>query len=323
MSAPLPFRTDVSLFDEDTVVMDPRKEIDTQIIRLKNCLNALLPIARLLPELLAEIFLYDMNIEECSAYNTSPCYGYDYRVRIAQVCQHWRQVALQDPRLWADISISNGRQHVKEMIIRSKEALLAISGGLSSSKDDRASLTLILAELHRVHDIDFVVTRSFLQEFDTSGPKNATRLRELTVSLPYYRTGRVRRRGRRLDVRMADDLCSQTRRFPRLECIRLEAFRFHERYGVPKDNDFTVQFEIALKSRGYRRCKLRQVDILKATAFAEVHYAQLKDVVQECTWDGSLELDPDGDDYYDPDYGYDLVYISSDKESIASLDIDF
>ncbi|KZT23914.1 hypothetical protein NEOLEDRAFT_1242861 [Neolentinus lepideus HHB14362 ss-1] len=181
--------TDASPPDESAFVVETRKEIEekisehyTEIIGLRRRLNALLPTARLPPELLAEIFLAYMNTHENSAFYSFSRYEYHRRFYIAQVCQHWRQVALEDPRLWANIDLSAGPRYVKEMLFRSKKAPLAISGNVSSYEDSSASFELILAELSRVHVIDLIVTRSFLQEFHTTGPRNVPCLRVLKLS---------------------------------------------------------------------------------------------------------------------------------------------
>ncbi|KZT23903.1 hypothetical protein NEOLEDRAFT_505849 [Neolentinus lepideus HHB14362 ss-1] len=187
--------TDVSPFDEDAVVIEAQKEIKkeisthyteisshyTQITELKRRLNALLPTARLPPELLAEIFLAYMKTHENSTFYSFQRYEYHRRFYIAQVCHRWRQVALEDPRLWADIDLSTGPRCVTEMLLRSKKAPLTISGNVSRFKHSSASFKLLLAELSRVHVIELLVTRSFLQEFHTSGPRNATCLRALKL----------------------------------------------------------------------------------------------------------------------------------------------
>ncbi|KZT23906.1 hypothetical protein NEOLEDRAFT_1242855 [Neolentinus lepideus HHB14362 ss-1] len=184
--------TEVSPFYKDAVVIEARNDIEkkiskhyTEIIGLKRNLNTLLPIARLPPELLAEIFLAYMSTNENSTFYPFSRYKYHRRFYIAQVCQHWRQVALEDPRLWANIDLSAGPRCVKEMLLRSKKAHLTISGNASSYRDSSESFELILAELSRVRCMDLIATRSFLQEFHTTGPRNVPCLRALKLSRSY------------------------------------------------------------------------------------------------------------------------------------------
>ncbi|TFK52632.1 hypothetical protein OE88DRAFT_1426659 [Heliocybe sulcata] len=83
--------------------------------------------------------------------------------------------------------------------------------------------------------------------------------------------------------------------FPRLKSLRLEGVKFYEYYdeGV----DFMEQLEAALKSRQSGERKFPRVDVRCAVNFTEDEEERLKEVVEEFTWDGLVELesDPEGD----------------------------
>ncbi|KZT22507.1 hypothetical protein NEOLEDRAFT_651978 [Neolentinus lepideus HHB14362 ss-1] len=164
-------------------------ESQVQITQYERCLNARVPIARLPPELLAEIFKFYMetnSIEKPIGWvppKRRLAHWYAYRFRIAQVSHHWRQVAIQNPCLWADI-VTTSLECFKQMLIRSKEAPLAIVWHvMHDSRESREIMRLIVSELHRIRKLVLTAPKSFLRAFnrDCNQPRNATQLRVLHV----------------------------------------------------------------------------------------------------------------------------------------------
>ncbi|KAI0045060.1 hypothetical protein FA95DRAFT_1456890, partial [Auriscalpium vulgare] len=88
--------------------------------------NTFAPVASLPPEVLAEIFTCLSAIDLPSnplAQNpwSDPHYGW---LAVTFVCRHWRQIALQHARLWADIDLSHGCDRVHTFSARAKKAAL-------------------------------------------------------------------------------------------------------------------------------------------------------------------------------------------------------
>jgi len=99
------------------------KEIDTerQLIRsLLSRRNTLAPISALPPELLSRIFHFHAQDERL--------YGKPLGwIWVTHVCQHWRQVALNDSSLWATITGSLPRvRWISEMLVRARKVPLVI-----------------------------------------------------------------------------------------------------------------------------------------------------------------------------------------------------
>ncbi|ETW84720.1 hypothetical protein HETIRDRAFT_314475 [Heterobasidion irregulare TC 32-1] len=81
--------------------------------------NRLPIVSSLPPELLARIFCFSAAIDTPS----SRALGW---IRVTHVCNQWRQVALDHPALWANVSLEIGSRWSEEMIQRAKLAPLII-----------------------------------------------------------------------------------------------------------------------------------------------------------------------------------------------------
>ena len=102
----------------------------------------------LVPELLTDIMLQVMIAANGWLFNDSfDLDGQYYRwMAVAQVCQHWRRVAIGYPRLWAAIVV--GKLELFQIFLsRSKNALLSLFIGLAS---EDAIVPLITRERHRI-----------------------------------------------------------------------------------------------------------------------------------------------------------------------------
>lgn len=115
-------------------------------------LNSLLSINRIPPEILSEIFMYWMTDSRSILYYHRPGTR-SLWIQIAQVCHHWREVALSSPRLWGDFTMGQA-DFTPEILLRSKQVPLKIK----VSRTDARSLTalgLVLRELPRIQTLEF------------------------------------------------------------------------------------------------------------------------------------------------------------------------
>ncbi|KAK7691070.1 hypothetical protein QCA50_006173 [Cerrena zonata] len=174
-------------------------------------LNSLIPIAKLLPEILSEIFIHiatnpfsysnPPTSSRSNASNKVHTIGpYDWIV-ITHVCHHWREVALKSPRLWSFIYLGPS-EPVQEFLARSGQAPLHIrpwttittTSSTPAPRDHGSpqtlkasvlaySLRLILAEVHRIESMSLKLRAPVLErvfgQFDEDG-LSAPRLRSLT-----------------------------------------------------------------------------------------------------------------------------------------------
>src|SRR5216683_3326806 len=86
---------------------------------LLSCRNSLVPISALPPELLSRIFHFHAFLEP-----PQPKLGW---IVVTHVCQRWRQVALNDPSLWAEITgFSPRARWTSEILVRARNAPLVI-----------------------------------------------------------------------------------------------------------------------------------------------------------------------------------------------------
>ena len=84
-------------------------------------LNALLPIASLPPEILADIFL-DFSVAWRRKHVGQPGEPAARRwIRIAHVCHYWRETCLSTPHLWTDI-YGNNLAWTRMLLERSQQA---------------------------------------------------------------------------------------------------------------------------------------------------------------------------------------------------------
>lgn len=152
-----------------------------ECIRVVNThLNALLPISRLPPEILSNIFLRHVQAARNRAGMNSatvqpmklPCRRW---IRVTHVCTHWRDVALQCPALWCYIKAPGSLRMLRTFLARSKDAPLTVSMSLCGSRLpfrnicpepnlSEKSLMLVLAALHRVRQLHMKMYFGPLQE---------------------------------------------------------------------------------------------------------------------------------------------------------------
>ncbi|KII86788.1 hypothetical protein PLICRDRAFT_93441 [Plicaturopsis crispa FD-325 SS-3] len=135
-----------------------RQEIDEAVARLgsassarralKTRRNTFTHINRLPTEILSEIFLWSRIGTFYPIFTPPP--KLSRWIRITHVCRHWRDVALDCPRLWNTI-VPNNPNWTREWLIRSKEAPLSISFA-PTGPDETAqhAMELVLAHMTRI-----------------------------------------------------------------------------------------------------------------------------------------------------------------------------
>ncbi|TFK67950.1 hypothetical protein BDN72DRAFT_960626 [Pluteus cervinus] len=139
-------------------------KIDHEIAILRESIRALhafrntfTSIYRLPPEILARIFLFGKDLPGLQVQRRIMIDGKvispPFRWFVATgVSQHWRNVALGNPSLWACIDSSYPRHIIEELLLRSKSAPLSVDLSHSSSRD----VHLIGTSLFRIRELKVV-----------------------------------------------------------------------------------------------------------------------------------------------------------------------
>ncbi|KAL0953739.1 hypothetical protein HGRIS_004928 [Hohenbuehelia grisea] len=170
---------------------DALRQIDEELGRihesarqLKSRRNALAPVSRLPPELLARIFLF------CATPPTQDDFGghssLSWMKEVSHICQHWREVALGCPRLWSNISFS--RPHwVEEMLKRSKMAPLSVKADMTYiTPRQLEALKSSLEHVGRTTELHMLAYKTTFNKYLTVLDKPAPMLESLFLRGPRY-----------------------------------------------------------------------------------------------------------------------------------------
>lgn len=173
-----------------------RKEIEDEInkhaqaiVSLRRRLNATTTVARLLPELLSEIFIHVARDSYENAQRLS-IYTYSSRttawITVAQVCHSWRQVALSSPRMWSHLVLV-GKRSADELLLRSKKAPLRIVAILTALDNERCKVleNILDRESERVKELYLTGTPRLLQNACKKISQPAVLLETLVLSQTY------------------------------------------------------------------------------------------------------------------------------------------
>ncbi|TFK50603.1 hypothetical protein OE88DRAFT_1661108 [Heliocybe sulcata] len=186
----------VSPFDADDVVLAARRELEQQIIvhemsliQIRIRLNTLVLIARLPPEVLAEIFAAYIcahgQPEVPIRLSSGPHQPYAWLV-ITHVCHHWRTVALGTPSLWTEVYLTQP-ECVQMMLTRSKQVPLSILLPRNPLRQNhRLTLEHALAQLHRIRRLDLSVSFADLEKLDSARLGDPIQLRELVLARLFH-----------------------------------------------------------------------------------------------------------------------------------------
>ncbi|KAL7280716.1 hypothetical protein ACG7TL_005658 [Trametes sanguinea] len=177
----------------DDVVAHERKVLEERIahhadtiVELKMQLNTMTPIARLPPEILAEIFalVSTTQYEESwrRHYGSSQVYKW---LSVAHVCRVWRAIALDTPRLWSRIVLTRPEVD-KEVLARSKKAPLWISANIHHQDDERAALlNTIMEDSVRLKELHLTGPARALQHLSAKWTNRADALEFLSLNSAY------------------------------------------------------------------------------------------------------------------------------------------
>ncbi|KAI0046186.1 hypothetical protein FA95DRAFT_1413846 [Auriscalpium vulgare] len=117
--------------------------------------NALLPIARIPPDILITIFsLLAAGLKDVFINESYKLEGLDW-LAVTHVCRSWRHVAIQDARLWADnliVPFLFGQRWVSTFLSRAQQAPLTIYQGNLRRPDyqNPFDLEFVIANLARI-----------------------------------------------------------------------------------------------------------------------------------------------------------------------------
>lgn len=139
-----------------------REELEQQILvqervlcDLRSRLNKLTPIARLPPDILAEVFL--VRVAQCAAAAPDAADADLSWLRLLLVCTHWRHVAISTPALWTRVVVGPRAQWLQLQLLRAHEmplmVLAVFTQGARPEEEDAKLLNLeciIQNELARV-----------------------------------------------------------------------------------------------------------------------------------------------------------------------------
>lgn len=159
----------------------------TSAAHLRARLNALLPIARLPPEILGEIFsFYLLATKAIDSWSSQ-----DYRwLVVTHVCHHWREVALNTPGLWTVIAVPGNLERTQAYISRSKQAPLRIvslpthdSVTPETQERDLECLQLVAPEFHRAETLVLALRPRAYDAITSRFPSTTPLLKSLEVSV--------------------------------------------------------------------------------------------------------------------------------------------
>jgi hypothetical protein len=157
---------------------DVPDEIDpASLLEVKARWNTYSPISQLPNETLVEVFMIVKDSSQCS---------FEDLHRLAQICGHWRRVAISTPALWTDLPTGR-HNYTLLMLDRSKKAPL----GAYLYKDIPAATTnAVLDHIERIRTLALDLPASLLIDAQSflsgSNTRNALLLEELIISSHYH-----------------------------------------------------------------------------------------------------------------------------------------
>ncbi|KAF9232497.1 hypothetical protein BU15DRAFT_81184 [Melanogaster broomeanus] len=126
--------------------------------------NALSPVSRLPPEVLANIFLYQ-------AHSFYQDHGYSHTsgappwANVSYTCHHWRNVALSCPSLWSFLFVSSPRW-TEELLSRTKMVPLRIRVDVGcSTQEEMMFFEKVTTDVTRIQDLSLKFPRSLAEGF--------------------------------------------------------------------------------------------------------------------------------------------------------------
>ncbi|KAH8091684.1 hypothetical protein BXZ70DRAFT_476311 [Cristinia sonorae] len=149
------------------------------IVDLKVRMNTYTLIARLPSEILADIFAWCISITPVRRGHSTLSHSW---IMVTHVCHYWREVALNTPRLWSNITFgSRNIERVQAFLARSKQARLYVEGA-ELSKEWLSVLSTIITQLPRIVTLQLTLSRHHVNAIADSLPPSAPVLKSLYLS---------------------------------------------------------------------------------------------------------------------------------------------
>lgn len=149
---------------------------------MRHCLNNLVPIVTLPPELLCRIFMSVREDESLSCYK----YGRDLSsswLSVTHVCRVWRSAALDCAQLWTTMPISISRKWTQAFLLRSKAAPINVAETCTYLAPVRPWLfSLIEGNMSRVSKLELKGALSNLQELVNLFTGHASALHKFAIN---------------------------------------------------------------------------------------------------------------------------------------------
>ncbi|TFK50330.1 hypothetical protein OE88DRAFT_1645416 [Heliocybe sulcata] len=192
---------------------------EVELSKLRQELNALLPVARLPEEILVHIF-------ELVRIASRGELQWSCRLQeLSHVCRHWREVVFGRPMLWRTIVL--GRANYSEAALkRSGNAPLLVSGFLSSHESLRVWGT-VLEQLDRLEALNITTSMELLEDTEknvaTRG-RNLVHLRSLRLHNWFPDLDEDDVGDAQVPVRPLPWISSHS--LPRLQELKMSGFRF-------------------------------------------------------------------------------------------------
>ena len=168
---------------ELNLVDDEIKVLERVTQELKRQHNALVPISRLPPETLVEIFSllpFPAGDSECAPYLEW--------IRVTHVCRRWREIALHSPNLWTHINFTDlALAGITEIFSRAKMSPLRLEANIKYWKKARFNALRRQLEAHVSHIRYLTISGGFqnlLERFISPAPSLIS-LSLTTSSYPY------------------------------------------------------------------------------------------------------------------------------------------
>ncbi|KAJ3533450.1 hypothetical protein NMY22_g7327 [Coprinellus aureogranulatus] len=149
--------------------------LERELIALKTCQNAIVPINRLPPEILSQIFHYVQDLDEQDSFRTL------FWVVITAVCKHWRAVALNCNTLWTRLAFPHPK-FTELMLSRSGSAPLRIE--IRDNAFYTQSIGVLrkaLSQVERLLTVNVVFGNSVLEDVLPLSLSGAPMMESLTI----------------------------------------------------------------------------------------------------------------------------------------------
>ncbi|OJT10898.1 hypothetical protein TRAPUB_12582 [Trametes pubescens] len=156
---------------------------ENAIVELKSRINGMAFTARLPPEILSDIFtLVAVDYYQARRWHHfGSTHAYKW-ITLTHVCRAWREIALNTPRLWSHIVLTQPNV-AKQVLARSKKAPLWLSASLTHTDDQRAeTLEVLMKESSRLKELHLTGPAHTVQALSAKWRTSADLLETINIS---------------------------------------------------------------------------------------------------------------------------------------------